>query len=444
MRERPVKPGAEGAVHPGKLSGKRTAGLLRDSGKQFDLRQRSKYLHRYGISKAKKTERGKSLINYVKEPALEPATKEAPLHKTALWDMHRSLCAKMVPFAGFDMPVQYDSMGVLKEHVHTRTSAGLFDVSHMGQATLSSPTTDPATALEKIVPGDIIGLEKGKIRYTVLLNEDGGIIDDLMVTRWDEHTLFIIVNASRKDVDFPYIHRKIGAVTRLEYLSHRSLIALQGPKAEQVMTVFFPDAMQLKFMTSAKMKYKGHEFFISRSGYTGEDGFEISVPNDFAEAFCRELLEEPEVKMIGLGARDSLRLEAGLCLYGHDIDEHSTPIDANLKWVIPKRRREEANFAGAHKIMKQLDQGTFILRVGIKPEGRAPIREKTELFIGDKKVGVITSGGFGPTFDGPVAMGYVNADCAKVGTKMNAMLRGTPRPCEVVALPFVKHNYKKD
>ena len=377
---------------------------------------------------------------------MEPATKDpqAPLHKTALWSLHSSLGAKMVPFAGYEMPVQYEGMGVMKEHLHTRASAGLFDVSHMGQAILSSPTTDPASALEKIVPGDIRYLEPGKMRYTVLLNEQGGIIDDLMVTRWDAHTLFLIVNAARKDVDFAYINKKIGAVTRLEYLGNRSLIALQGPKAEQAITVFFPDAMQMKFMTAVKTQYKGRDFYLSRSGYTGEDGFEISVPSDFAESFCRELLEEPEVKMIGLGARDSLRLEAGLCLYGHDIDEHSSPVDANLKWVIAKRRREEANFAGAEKIMQQMKGGTYILRVGIKPEGAAPIREKTELFAGGKKVGVVTSGGFGPTFGGPVAMGYVNSDHAKAGTKLDAMLRGTPRPCEIVTLPFVKHNYKKD
>jgi aminomethyltransferase len=376
---------------------------------------------------------------------LEPAKNtHDPLHKTALWNLHRSLGAKMVPFAGYDMPVQYEGMGVLKEHLHTRAEAGLFDVSHMGQAVLSSPTTDPAVALEKIVPGDIRYLEPGKMRYTVLLNEDGGIIDDLMVTRWDEHRLLLIVNAARKDVDFAYVNKKIGAVARLDYLGDRALLALQGPKAEQVMSIFVPEAMELKFMTAMKANYKGHELFVSRSGYTGEDGYEISVPESFAEAFARELLEEPEVKMIGLGARDSLRLEAGLCLYGHDIDEHSSPIDASLKWVIPKRRREEANFPAAEKIMKQLKEGTYILRVGLKPEGAAPIREKTELFVGDKKVGVVTSGGFGPTFGGPVAMGYVNSDHAKPGTKVNAMLRGTPRPVEVVALPFVKHNYKKD
>ena len=372
-----------------------------------------------------------------------PTTPEV-LKKTQLHALHLAKGGKMVPFAGYDMPVQYNDMGVLKEHLHTRTQAGLFDVSHMGQAILSSPTTDPATALEKIVPGDIRGLGIGKMRYTVLLNDKGGILDDLMVTRWDEHTLLLIVNAARKDFDFAYIREKIGAVTQLKRLDDRALLALQGPKAEQVASVFFTQALDMKFMDAVKAEYDGREFYVSRSGYTGEDGYEISVPGDFAEDFAKQLLEEPEVKLIGLGARDSLRLEAGLCLYGHDIDENSSPVDANLKWVIPKRRREEANFAGAEHILSQLKGGTFITRVGIKPEGKAPIRENTELFIGDKKVGVITSGGFGPTFDGPVAMGYVNSDQAKVGTKLTAMLRGTPRPVEVAALPFVPHNYKKD
>ncbi len=376
---------------------------------------------------------------------MEAAQKnDAPLLKTALWPIHTSMGGKMVPFAGYDMPVQYDGMGVLKEHVHTRTEAGLFDVSHMGQAILTGNDADPAIALETIVPGDITGLEAGKMRYTVLLNDDGGIIDDLMVTRWDARTLLVVVNAACKEKDFAFIEGKIGNRTKLQYLGDRALLALQGPKAEQVASIFFPDVLGMKFMESSKTQYKGHEIFLSRSGYTGEDGFEISVPSAFAVEFTNELLQEPEVKLIGLGARDSLRLEAGLCLYGHDIDDHSTPIDANLKWVIPKRRREQGGFPGYEKIKKQLDGSTFILRVGIKPEGRAPIREKTELFIGDKKVGVITSGGFGPTVDGPVAMGYVNSDVAKVGTKMNAMLRGVARPCEVVALPFVKTNYKKD
>lgn len=373
------------------------------------------------------------------------ALKSEPLLQTTLWQLHKDLGGKMVPFAGYDMPVQYDGMGVLKEHIHTRTQAGLFDVSHMGQAILHSATADPAIALEKIVPSDIIGLGVGKQRYTLLLNDDGGIIDDLMVTRWDAHTLFLVVNAACKNKDFKYIQDKIGALVQLQPLPDRALLALQGPKAEHVASTLFSGILEMKFMDTSRVTYQDHDVYISRSGYTGEDGFEISVPNAIALTLAKEMLQEPEVKFIGLGARDSLRLEAGLCLYGHDIDDHSSPIDANLKWVIQKRRREEKNFPGAEKIMRQLENGTHILRVGIKPEGKAPIRENTEL-VDDtgKKIGIITSGGFGPTFDGPVAMGYVDIGFAKIGTKINAMLRGAPRPCEVVALPFVKHTFKKD
>lgn len=366
------------------------------------------------------------------------------LHKTPLWNLHVQAGGKMVPFAGYDMPVQYDGMGVLKEHLHTRTAAGLFDVSHMGQAVLTGKDADPAIALEKMVPGDIIGLAPGQMRYTVLLNDDGGIIDDLMVTRWDAHTLFLIVNAACKDKDFAAIRQKIGTETKLEYLPDRALLALQGPQAEDVLRSLYPAAPALKFMTATKADYKGHTLFISRSGYTGEDGFEISVPAAFAETFTRELLARPEVKLIGLGARDSLRLEAGLCLYGHDIDDQKTPVDANLKWVIGKRRRVEANFSGAVKIMQQMESGTPRLRVGIQPAGRAPLREGTELYTADgKKIGIITSGGFGPTFNGPVAMGYVDTQYAATGTPLHAMLRGAAQPCTVAALPFVTHKYKK-
>lgn len=350
----------------------------------------------------------------------------------------------MVPFAGYDMPVQYDGMGVLKEHLHTRAAAGLFDVSHMGQAILTSQTTDPARALEKIVPGDIAGLSAGQMRYTVLLNDKGGIVDDLMVTRWDERTLYIVVNAACKDKDFAYIRSKIGHETELEYLGERALLALQGPKAEAALAALIPDAARLFFMTSFKTVYKGQPLFISRSGYTGEDGYEISLPAAFAETFTRELLANDDVKLIGLGARDSLRLEAGLCLYGHDLDENTTPVEANLKWTIAKRRREEANFAGADVILKQLAEGTPRLRVGLRPEGKAPVREGTEIHIGGKKIGVVTSGGFGPTADAPVAMGYIDTAHAKNGTAVEALVRGTPRPCVVAATPFIKQNYKKD
>jgi len=373
------------------------------------------------------------------------AQQAAPaLLKTPLWALHREMGGKMVGFAGYDMPVQYDGMGVLKEHLHTRSHAGLFDVSHMGQALLTG-ATDPAAALEKIVPGDIAGLEPWKMRYTVLLNDEGGIIDDLMVTRWDDKTLFLIVNAACKDKDCAYIQKMAGSLAKLQYLPDRALLALQGPEAEAVLSRLLPLAAAMKFMTSTKVRYEGHELYLSRSGYTGEDGYEISVPASFAEAFAYALLSHGEVKWIGLGARDSLRLEAGLCLYGHDLDEQTTPVEANLKWVVQKRRREEKGFAGADKIIGQLKNGTARLRVGIKPEGKAPLREGTELFAADgRKVGIITSGGYGPSVDGPVAMGYVETAFSAVDTRLQAMLRGSSRPCEVAALPFIKPNYRRD
>lgn len=364
--------------------------------------------------------------------------------KTPLWALHKEMGGKMVGFAGYAMPVQYDGMGVLKEHLQVRSAAGLFDVSHMGQALLTA-AADPASALEKIVPSDIIGLEPGKTRYTVLLNDDGGIIDDLMVTRWDDKTLFLIVNAACRDKDFAYIRKKIGNQVKLQYLADRALLALQGPKAESVLSRIIPLAAGMKFMTTTKVKHEGRELYLSRSGYSGEDGYEISLPASFAEAFARELLSRDEVRLIGLGARDSLRLEAGLCLYGHELDEQTTPVEANLKWVIQKRRREEGGFCGAEKILAQMKNGAPRLRVGIRPEGRAPLREGTELLSAEgRKIGVITSGGFGPSVAGPVAMGYVATMYSAAGAKLQAMLRGTARPCEVAALPFVKNNYKRD
>jgi len=367
------------------------------------------------------------------------------LLKTPLHALHVARGGKMVPFAGYDMPVQYADMGVLKEHLHTRSAAGLFDVSHMGQALLLGKNGDPAIALEKIVPGDIAGLKPGQLRYTVLLNDDGGIIDDLMVTRWDETTLYLVVNAACKEKDFDYIQQMIGLETTLEPMPERALIALQGPKAVDALATLIPTAAQLTFMTSMKTDLGGNTLFISRSGYTGEDGFEISVPANAAVAFTEKLLANDAVKLIGLGARDSLRLEAGLCLYGHDLDDKTTPVEANLKWVIAKRRRAEKNFAGAAVILKQMADGTERLRVGIRPEGKAPMREGTALVdAAGKKIGIITSGGFGPSCDAPVAMGYVETGFAKTGTEIHAMLRGQMRPCTVAATPFIQQNYKKD
>jgi len=348
----------------------------------------------------------------------------------------------MVPFAGYEMPVQYDGMGVLKEHLHTRHSAGLFDVSHMGQALLTGD--DPARSLEKIVPGDIAGLQDEQMRYTVLLNDKGGIIDDLMVTRCDEKTLFLVVNAACRDKDFGYIEKKIGGEVKLEPLPTRALMALQGPKAAPALARLIPAVAGMTFMTLTCMQYRGHEIYISRSGYTGEDGFEISVESSFAEDFAKELLENPDVKWAGLGARDSLRLEAGLCLYGHDLDENTTPVEANLKWTIPKRRREEGGFTGAEIVLAQLKDAPARLRVGLRPEGKAPVREGVEIFAEGRKIGVVTSGTFGPSVDAPVAMGYVEAGFSKPGTKVEAMVRGTARACEIVPLPFMKPNYKRD
>lgn len=366
---------------------------------------------------------------------VENAALKTPLLKTPLWHLHQSMGGKMVPFAGYDMPVQYDGMGVMQEHIHTRTKAGIFDVSHMGQCVL----TGDVNSLEKIVPGDIQNLKPGKMLYTLLLNDQGGIVDDMIVTRWDKKTLFIVVNAACKEKDFAFLRQKLPG-TKLEELGNRALIAVQGPLAEKIVAKVFPEAAALTFMTSLT----NNDFIISRCGYTGEDGFEISLPGAVAADFTKELLTDADVKMIGLGARDSLRLEAGLCLYGHDIDDTTTPAEANLKWTLPKRRREAKDFPAAEKILSQISGGTARTRVGIQPEGKAPMREGTEL-VDDtgRKIGVITSGGFGPTFDAPVAMGYVETAFAKTGTKINAMLRGTPRPVAIADMPFVPQKYKK-
>ncbi len=376
---------------------------------------------------------------------IKPASQPDTLLRTPLFDLHVAQGGKMVPFAGYSMPVQYDGLGVLKEHLYTRSAAGLFDVSHMGQALLYSPTIDPAAALEQLVPGDIIGLQDGQQRYTLLLNDNGGIIDDMMVARLNDHTLFLVVNAACKEKDFAHLRAKIGNVTSLTVLDTRALLALQGPLAEKALSPLFPEITKMRFMDVITTKYEGHDVYISRSGYTGEDGFEISLPQDLAAAFTQKLLGNPDVKLIGLGARDSLRLEAGLCLYGHDLDENTTPVEANLKWTIGKRRREAANFAGAEKIMAQMTAGATRLRVGLKPEGRAPMREGTPLVdSAGNNIGTITSGGFGPSVDGPVAMGYIDAAFSKSGAPVFALLRGEPRPVAISALPFTPHRYKKD
>jgi aminomethyltransferase len=371
-----------------------------------------------------------------------PAT-EAPLKRTPLHGLHLELGAKMVPFAGYDMPVQYPA-GILKEHLHTRAAAGLFDVSHMGQGWLVGVGAD--AALESLVPGELKELKPGRVRYTLLLDDSGGILDDLMVTRPADRDdrLFVIVNAACKDQDFAHIGAKLADRLRIERLEDRALLALQGPQAGAVMARLAPEAAAMDFMTARPLLVAGFACFVSRSGYTGEDGYEISVPGAGAAAFARKLLAEPEVMPIGLGARDSLRLEAGLCLYGHDIDTTTSPIEANLAWTIGKRRRAEGGFPGAARILAELKSGPTRRRVGIQPDGKAPAREHTTVTdTAGATIGEITSGGFGPSVNGPVAMGYVAASAAAPGTAINLIVRDQPRPAKVATLPFFPHRYHK-
>jgi len=357
-----------------------------------------------------------------------------------------ALGARMVPFAGYDMPVQY-AKGIIAEHQHTRKAAGLFDVSHMGQAALAGPDhATVARALEALVPADILGLAPGQQRYSQLLNDQGGIIDDLMVTRPadGDGRLLLVVNAACKDADIRHIRQHLPEGVRLEVFDDRALLALQGPEAEAVLARHAPEAKTLSFMTAAAMKVAGIPCHVSRSGYTGEDGYEISVPADRAGALWDVLVAEPEVEPIGLGARDSLRLEAGLCLYGHDINEETSPVEAALAWSIQRRRRQEGGFPGSHRIMEELTDGPLRKRVGLLPEGRMPAREGTEIKdAAGELVGEVTSGGFGPTLGAPVAMGYVASDFAREGTALTLVVRGKEIPARVVPMPFVAHRYKR-
>jgi aminomethyltransferase len=340
----------------------------------------------------------------------------------------------MVPFAGYEMPLNYPS-GILQEHLHTRAQAGLFDVSHMGQLRLAG--SDPVGALETLVPGDLAALTALHMRYTLLLNEAGGILDDLMATRL-EGGLLLVVNAARKEADFAHLSERISRVATVVTLEDRALLALQGPAAASVLSRCCDGIARLRFMTAAETTLGGHTCFVTRSGYTGEDGFEISLPAGDAAAVAEILLAAPEVRPIGLGARDSLRLEAGLCLYGHDIDETTTPVEAGLAWTIGRRRRTEGGFPGAASVLRQLAEGAARTRVGIRPDGRAPAREDTPIVdTAGEKVGSVTSGGFGPTVGGPVAMGYVDRAHGAEGTALALLVRGVARPARVVRLPFV-------
>ena len=364
------------------------------------------------------------------------------LSRTPLYNLHVELGARMVPFAGYEMPVQYPT-GVLKEHNHTRAQAGLFDVSHMGQVRLSGP--EAAAALETLVPVDIIDLPLNTQRYALFTNEQGGILDDLMVSNGGDH-LFVVVNAACKEQDIAHMRKHIGGRCKVEELADRALLALQGPAAGAVMARLAPDVAKLVFMQTTKANLVGVECFISRSGYTGEDGFEISVPNDKAEELARLLLAQPEVAPIGLGARDSLRLEAGLCLYGHDIDTTTTPVEGSLVWALSKARRADGKrpggFPGADVILRQLTDGVARKRVGLQVKDRLPVREGAEIVDANGVVvGKVTSGGFGPTVNGPVAMGYVTTAHAAVGTALQAIVRGKPVPVEVAKTPFVPQRY---
>lgn len=369
---------------------------------------------------------------------------DATLQKTPLHALHLELAARMVPFAGYDMPVQYP-LGVMKEHRHTRTQAGLFDVSHMGQIRLTG--ADAAKALETLVPVDIIDLPVGMQRYALFTNEQGGILDDLMVANLGNETLLLVVNAACKDQDLAHVQKHLGDRCQVEPLfAERALLALQGPAAVTVLARLAPQVAQMTFMQFASVTLLGIACYVSRSGYTGEDGFEISVPSADAEHLARTLLAEPEVEPIGLGARDSLRLEAGLCLYGHDMDSDTSPIEASLLWAISKTRRAEGSraggFPGAEAIFAQHREGVMRKRVGLLPQARTPVREGAQIIDAQGvEVGRVCSGGFGPTLDAPVAMGFVETTAAVIDNELHAIVRGKPVPLKVAKMPFVPQRY---
>ena len=363
---------------------------------------------------------------------------------TPLNALHLELGARMVPFAGYSMPVQYPA-GLVAEHHHTRSAAGLFDVSHMGQLRLVGP--DAAAAFESLMPVDVIGLGLHKQRYGLLLNDEGGIIDDLMFVNRGED-IFVIVNGACKHGDLAHIQARIGGRCTIDVQFDRALLALQGPQAVTALARLLPGVEQLVFMTGMPATWNGANLYVTRSGYTGEDGFEISLPADVADAFARALLAQPEVKPIGLGARNSLRLEAGLCLYGNDIDTSTTPVEANLNWAMQKVRRtggaRAGGFPGADKVLAQLDgtQPAQRLRVGLIGLERVPVREHVELHNdAGQKIGEVTSGLLAPSAEKPIALAYVQTQYAQVGTRLNAMVRGKAVPMEVSALPFVPNRY---
>ena len=374
------------------------------------------------------------------------AAESADLNRTVLHELHVEAGAKMVPFAGYEMPVQFP-MGVMKEHLHTRAHAGLFDVSHMGQVILRGP--DVAAALETLVPSSVIGLKEGRQRYTLLTSDAGGILDDFMVANRGDH-LFAVVNAACKAGDIAHLRARLPGEVVVEEITDRALIALQGPKAAAALAILLPEVAEMRFMDVAVLDWMESEIWVSRSGYTGEDGFEISVPNAKARAFTEALMAMEPVAPIGLGARDSLRLEAGLCLYGNDIDTTTSPVEAGLHWAIQKVRRKggerAGGFPGAERILRELEEGPARLRVGLRPGGRAPMRAGTPLFEAEDAAdpaGSVTSGAFGPSVEAPVSMGYVPAGLAAPGTRLWGELRGKRHAVAVSELPFRTAGYRK-
>jgi aminomethyltransferase len=373
------------------------------------------------------------------------------LKRTSLYDYHLANGAKMVPFAGYEMPVQY-SLGVMKEHLHTRIAVGMFDVSHMGQILLypkSGVISDAALAIETLVPVNILSLEKGRQRYAMFTNDEGGILDDLMIANRGDH-LYIVVNAACKDNDLKHLKSKLGNEFKIDMVDNRSLIAFQGPLAEEVLSKLNPIVKELKFMDSVAANLLDTECWISRSGYTGEDGYEISIPDSAVKEIVQLLSQDINVEPIGLGARDSLRLEAGLCLYGHDIDTNTSPIEGNLNWAIQKARRtggeRAGGFPGANRILRELEVGPSKKRVGIFPDGRAPMREGTILYGSDNRndpIGKVTSGAFGPSIQKSMSMGYVLKEYTGLETIIYGDVRGKLLAARVTSIPFKKSNYKK-
>ena len=374
------------------------------------------------------------------------------LKKTALYDLHRSLGAKSIPFAGYEMPVNYP-LGIMKEHLYCRKSAGLFDVSHMGQLVISSNTKSMefiANELEKLLPIDVLGLGEDRQRYGFLPNKEGGIIDDLMISNRGDH-YFAVINASRKEIDFNYLKENIFGEIDVNLIQTRALIAIQGPQSEKILSNQIGELSSLKYLDVKNFLYKGEILWVSRSGYTGQDGFEISLPNSLCEVFCKNILEQDGIEPIGLGARDTLRLECGLCLYGQDLNEIITPIEAGLKWAIQKVRRtggeREGGFVGQEKILKQIEEQPHFKREAFFPYGKAPLRSGTKLFSDDSgknEIGVITSGGYSPSLERPISMGYLNHNKFKIGNPIFGELRTKFFPIKLTKLPFVATSFKRN